>query len=138
MGRLKRDHSGWRTSGLWLKYQSPQVNERQPKFNKRDTNKWCRGKIGREHVWHRYQQKRYSWELDDYIDLWVHIKCVECGKQKYTKTAKSARYPMHLYIKEKSDGFELIPVRINGEYLPVDYWKYQKDKKWCSGCGRWH
>ena len=28
MGRLKRDHSGWRTSGLWLKYQNPMVEDK--------------------------------------------------------------------------------------------------------------
>ena len=28
MERLKKDHSGWSSSGKWLKYQQPQIEER--------------------------------------------------------------------------------------------------------------
>lgn len=120
MGRLKRDHSGWHTSGLYLKYQSPKINERPVKAkSKKDTNKWCRGKVGREHAWHRYQGRKYNWLKEDYVDPYVHIKCIECGKEKYAKTAKAATYPMHLWIDDKSEAYWPVQVRVNGKYLPI-------------------
>lgn len=139
MGRLKRDHSGWSTSGKWLKYQTPQVNETPTGGkSKKDTNKWCRGKVGINHHWHRFQRRHYNWELDDYVDPYIHIKCVECGKEKYAKTAKSADFPLHLDIQDKSEGYEPVQVRVNGKYLPISYLEYQKGKYFCHSCGYWH
>lgn len=139
MGRLKKDHSGWHTSGLWLKYQAPKVNERPVKGkSKKDTNKWCRGKVGVEHKWHRYQAKSYNWDADDYVSPYIYIRCSECRKDKYAKTAKTANYPLHLWIDDNNTGYELVQVRINGEYSPLDYYKYLKDKYWCKECSRWH
>lgn len=139
MGRLKKDHGGWRTSGLWLKYQTPKVNEinKRPK-SKKDTNKWCRGKVGREHEWHRYQGRKYSWELDNYVLPYVYIKCLECKKEKYVKTAKSAKYPMHLWVEDQGLGYEPVQVRVNGKYLPIDYLRYEKGGYYCYDCGVWH
>lgn len=139
MGRIKRDHSGYRTSGLWTKFQHPKINDVEPGGkSKKNTNKWCRGKVGVEHKWHRYQRYHWNWELDRYVSPYVHIKCVECGKEKYAKTAKSADFPLHLEVQNISEGYEPIQVRVNGKYLPIDYLQYQKGKYWCKSCGVWH
>lgn len=139
MGRLKKEHGGWRTHGLWLKYQSPKVNEQPIKAkSKKDTNKWCRGKKGVEHNWHRYQGRQYDWRVDDYVSPYVEIKCLECRKEKYAKTAKAAKYTLHAWVEDKSSGYEPVQVRVNGKYLPIEYTMYQKGKYWCGGCGYWH
>ncbi len=140
MGRLKKDHSGWSTSGKWLKYQQPTIAE-QPakgKNKKKDTNKWCRGKVGVEHEWHTYNKKRYNWEVDDYVWPYKEIKCVVCRKEKLIKSANSASYPTQLWIDDKNEGYEPVQVRVNGKYLPINYLEYQKGKYWCKMCGVFH
>lgn len=139
MGRIKKDHSGWRTHGIWLKYQNPKVNEIpvKPK-SKKDTNKWCRGKVGREHEWHRFQKMEWSWRMDDYVDPYIEIHCVECGKEKYAKTSKAANYPLHIWIDQKYCGADPIQVRVNGEYKPLTMYDYKKGKYYCHECGFCH
>lgn len=112
MGRLKRDHSGWRTSGLWLKYQTPTVNEVQKHKTKKDTRRWCRGKTGVEHDWHRYQNKRYDWEIDGWFDPWIRIECQSCKKKMYKRMAKTSHLPLHLFIESDYEYYE-VPVRIS-------------------------
>lgn len=140
MGRLKKDHTGWRTSGLWLKYKQPTINEVQTKpKSKKDTNKWCRGKVGVEHNWHRFQNMKWSDELWDYKDPYVSIHCVECGKEKYAKTAKAAAYPLHIWIDEKDCGIDPVQIRVNGEYKPLTMYDYKRDgRRYCWQCGFCH
>ena len=135
MGRLKRDHSGWGTHGKWLKYQSPKVDERPVKrSSKKDTNKWCRGKVGVEHQYHRYQSKRYQWPQDHYVWDWVKSKCVECGKVTYKR--RSSNTPLHLYIEEEGEPVQ-IQVRVNGKIIPFDAERYD-GRWWCDQCRRFH
>lgn len=139
MARLKKDHSGYRSHGLYKKYKVPTTSDPVIKHkSKKDTNKWCRGKVGVEHDWHRFQSRKYDWEVDDYVIPWSHVKCFECGKSKYQKTAKSIKFPLHLWIDHKNEGYTLIPVRVNGKLTKVDYYKYQAGKYWCNDCGYWH
>ena len=139
MGRIKKDHSGWRTHGIWLKYQSPAIKEPtvKPK-SKKDTNKWCRGKVGVEHNWHRYEKRKWNWELDDYVSPYIEISCVECGKEKYAKTAKAANYPLHIWIDQKHCGYDPVQLRVNGEYKPLYMYEYRNGKYFCHDCGFWH
>lgn len=139
MGRLKKDHSGWRTHGLWLKYQHPTASDTQAKpKSKKDTNKWCRGKVGREHEWHKFQKMKWSWRDDDYVDPYIEISCIECGKEKYAKTAKAANYPLHIYIEEKYCGYDPVQVRVNGEYKPLTLYESKHGMYYCRDCGFWH
>lgn len=139
MGRLKKEHSGWHTSGLWLKYQSPKVVETPVKAkSKKDTVKWCRGKVGVEHDWHRFENMKYDWEIDGYVDKYIHLMCMECKKEKYTKTAKSANYPLHIWIDQKYCGADPIQVRVNGEYKPLTIYDFKKGKYYCRDCGYCH
>lgn len=139
MGRLKREHGGYRTSGLWLKYQSPKIDETSVRSrSKKDTTKWCRGKVGREHEWHKFQEPKWSDELWGYENLRVSIRCINCGKGKYTKTAKAANYPLHIWVDEKYCGVDPVQVRINGEYKTLTLYDYKKDKYYCHECGYCH
>lgn len=140
MGRLKRDHTGYSSSGLWLKYQRPGINERSvaPK-SKKDTNKWCRGKVGREHNWHRFQEMRWSWSEEDYISPYIAIHCVVCDKEKYAKTAKSANYPLHIYVKQEYCGIEPVQINVNGEYKPLTAYEFKNNNyHYCDECGYTH
>ena len=74
MGRLKKDHSGWKTSGKWKKYQYPKIDETPRRVKKsKDTRKWCKGKFGVKH----------DYELIQDSD-WRKIPiCKNCKKQDY-------------------------------------------------------
>lgn len=135
MGRLKKDHSGYHTSGLYLKYQSPKVDERPVrKASKKDTNKWCRGKTGVKHQYHRYQDKKYDWERDFYVWDWVKSKCIECDKVTYKR--RSSDTPLHAYIYHESEPVQ-IQVRVNGKIIPFDTPSYN-GRWWCDQCRTFH
>ena len=139
MARLKRDNSSWRAHGLYKKYQEPSIKEPSTaKRSKKDTNKWCRGKVGKPHIWHRYQAKRYNWELDKYVSPYIEIKCIECRKEKYIKTAKSADYTLHLWIDKPDNSYIPIQVKVNGKVLPIEEYQYHKNEYWCKQCRTWH
>lgn len=136
MGRLKKDHSGWRTHGLWKKYQTPTVIDKPFIIKKKkDTQKWCRGKVGIEHIWHRYQHAHYDWEIDRYRDAWVEIKCQECGKRSYKRMAKTSHMPMHLFVHQENRRTQ-IQVRVNGKILSFD--SPRQDQYWCHYCREFH
>jgi hypothetical protein len=135
MGRLKKDHSGYHTSGLYLKYQQPSVYERPAhRSNKKNTSKWCRGKVGVPHEYHRYQSKRYRWRDDDYVWDWIKAKCVECGKVSYKRRSYDA--PLHAFVYSESERTQ-IQVRVNGKIIPFDAPRYD-GSWWCSQCRCYH
>lgn len=79
MGRLKRDHDGWSSSGKWLKYKYPKVDDEQPRIvhKKKNTRKWCKGREGVIHdlqLIERSSFLQWSWKL---------YKCTNCGKKVY-------------------------------------------------------
>jgi len=139
MAQLKRDHSGYHSYGLYKKYQQPAIEEKTVKrSSKKNTNKWCRGKVGKHHEWHSYQQKYWSDERWRYVDYYIIIKCHECSKQKYTKMSRSRIYPLHLWIDQQNKGYQSIQVKSNGKVLPIEEYQYHTDKYWCSNCYSWH
>lgn len=76
MGRLKKDHSNYKTSGLWKKYQYPKVEERYIHKSSKNTKKWCKGKIGKKHQYELVEEH-------DFLDWsWKIYKCKVCGKKK--------------------------------------------------------
>lgn len=78
MGRLKKDHDGWKSAGLWLKYQYPKIEE-EPRttHKKKNTRKWCKGRKGVEHDYELVEKHKFlDWS-------WKIYKCINCGKQKY-------------------------------------------------------
>jgi hypothetical protein len=131
MGRLKRDHSGWSTSGKWLKYQQPKINEQPVKGkSKKDTRRWCRGKVGVEHDFH--QTVRFTF----FDEKYYNTKCVECRKEVSKKRVKS--YPLHLDIEKDSGPPQPIQVKVNGVAIPIDYRKFYDGGYWCDQCREWH
>jgi hypothetical protein len=136
--RLKKEHGGYHSSGLWLKYSRPVVEERpggkqSKKLNKK---KWC-GKVGVEHVWHRYRRMRWNDEAWDYIDPYEVIECAYCWERKSPKTAKTLDLPLHLWIKQ-DNGSYAVQVSVNGDYKPLPQLVYKKGVRWCYDCQRYH
>lgn len=77
MARLKRDHSGWRSSGLYLKYQQPKVDEIvHSKKTKKNTKKWCKGNVGVRHVYQRVERTEFM------TFVWSTNRCDNCGKKQ--------------------------------------------------------
>lgn len=140
MARLKRDNSSWRAQGLYTKYKEPSIVDKPVgnRLKKKNTNRWCRGRIGVEHEWHSYQAKQWSDERWAFIRTYTEIKCVVCRKEKYIKTAKSRIYPYHIWIEEPNRGYQSIQVRVNGKVLPIEEYQYHTDKYWCKQCYSWH
>ena len=139
MGRLKQDHSGWSTHGKWLKYQQPTISEKPlAGKSRKDTNKWCKGKVGVEHTWHRYQYKRWNDERLAFTRAYIKIKCIKCRKEKYIKTARGANFTLHLFITDMDEGYVPVQVRVNGKILPIAYAQYRRGKYWCNDFGYWH
>lgn len=117
MGRLKKDHSGWKTHGLWKKYQFPKIDERPKHKSKKDTKKWCRGKVGVEHKWVREQQKRWDNELAEYFGSYITISCDDCDKSMYKRLSKVSHIPMRIFIMQESEVYVVAVKRSDGTYL---------------------
>lgn len=102
MGRLKRDHNGYHTSGLWLKYQNPTTDEDLPRAkSKKDTKRWCKGKVGVKHSPVR-RFKHYSWSSRR--SRVVYTICTVCGKNTGSNKAKGV--PLILELDESNHGIE--------------------------------
>lgn len=132
MGRLKRDHGGWHTSGLWLKYQQPTAKELPLKNRaKKDTNKWCRGKVGVEHELHQRIHLRFN------SSTWYKTWCKNCRKELHKKRVKSL--PLHVEVKQGASSRAFpIQVKVNGKAIPIDSRLYEDNSYYCEQCEQWH
>lgn len=137
--RLKEQHDGYSSMGLWLKYQRPAASERiiKPRA-KKDKNRWCGGRKGVEHQWHRYQKMHWNDEKWDYEDYYEIIECFSCY-ERLTKSHKKpeGELPLHLWIKQY-DGSYAVQLSINGIPQPIKQLVYNKDQRWCWQCQRYH
>lgn len=131
MAKLKRDHGGYHSSGQWLKYQQPSVVERKPRAGKRkDTNKWCKGKVGTPHTFiQTYHKFLY------YGGGYYTTKCTTCGKQVYKKRVKSL--PLRILVTGH-DQIRRFPVqvKVNGRAIPIDPRRFSPE--YCWSCEAWH
>ena len=136
MGRLKRDHSGWGTTGKWLKYQEPTYPEKKYSGkSKKDTNKWCRGKVGVPHEWHSYQDKIICWLEERYFPSYTKIVCINCKKKKVSRTKNAIKYPFHVWIESEYSRTQ-IQVKVNGRAIPMGY--PPENSYWCEICLQYH
>lgn len=77
--RLSRDSSSWRAQGLARKYK--ECPDSPVKATRKNTKKWCKGKVGVLHDLDLIKTDRFNWWREM---LWVHWKCANCGK-KFTE-----------------------------------------------------
>lgn len=76
MGRIKKEHDGYKSSGLWLRFQYPNIDDDETVTTKKkkNTRKWCKGKVGQHHD--KKLVERSKWWF------WTHEKytCQNCKK----------------------------------------------------------
>ena len=135
MGRIKKDHSGYHTHGLWKKYQQPSVEDKPAKHRrKKNTKRWCRGKVGSEHALVR-RFKRYGWPSRR--SRYTYTVCTSCRKEFFR--TKNDGAPLEIEIDESNESVVYpIQVKVNGEAAPIDYRKFQEDRYYCAACEEWH
>ena len=118
MARIKRDHSGYRTAGIFKKYQQPSVTERNLTKSKKDTVKWCGGKTGKEHQLIRYFERPWSSFDTPGTYKYVKCKCQVCKKQFFRKKDSSIPLIIDLDNKYEHSLTYQIQVKVNGVALP--------------------
>ena len=79
--RLKEDKTSWRASGLIRKIK-PLPEDVRTRSHK-NTAKWCKGKVGREHVWKRENPTEGMFPRVSKTEVTVNI-CQVCRKQAYS------------------------------------------------------
>lgn len=74
--RLKEDTSSWHSSSIIKRdfRHNPEVASRKPR-SKKDTKRWCRGKVGVKHVFQLIERAEFK------VFAWNTNKCVNCGKK---------------------------------------------------------
>jgi hypothetical protein len=73
--RLSKDTTSWKAQGLLVK-QKP-LPEQPVHRSKKDTKKWCKGIVGREHDY------EYQHPHNDLGDWRLVPVCLNCGRQDY-------------------------------------------------------
>ena len=77
--RLKEDTSSYKSSNIKRRmYRQSPVDFRGKYKSKKDTNRWCKGKVGREHQFKEVEEYSFS------IFLWSVLKCTNCNKKVNT------------------------------------------------------
>jgi len=122
MGRIKKDHSGYRTHGIFMKYQQPSIEDKSIKHkSKKDTNRWCRGKKGIEHKLYR---KFYRTSFRNIRTNLIEVYCSECRKQLHKKS--HAGIPLIIDVEDGNvesnyKYVDNIQVKVNGKPLPMEW-----------------
>lgn len=128
MGRLKKDHSGWKPSGLWLKYKPVAVPEPLGRLRaKKSTRRWCKGKQGVEHVLER-RFRYYGWQSRR--SKYIYTTCTTCGKEFNWKNNSSV--PLKIEIDNYHGVASFVQVKVNGLAVPINYDRYYEDRCWCG------
>jgi hypothetical protein len=85
--RISQDDNSWKASGVKRRdfshtHNGPDVAP-SGKSKYKDTKRWCRGKVGREHVW--VPNEKYA--RYEHTSFWhvfsLAVKCENCGKERW-------------------------------------------------------
>lgn len=74
--RLKEDSSSWK--GMGLKAKLEPVPEEPVRHSKKNTRKWCKGKVGTMHDFYLFKSDYFHW---GYEVRFLDFRCSGCGKQ---------------------------------------------------------
>lgn len=131
MGRIKKDHSGWRTHGIFIKYQQPSIeNNFKVKAKKKDTKKWCHGKPGVEHELYRHFEY-FGWESKV---RWIKCECKNCGKRFYRKHDSSIPLTIPVDYSWPAEEY-LVQVKVNDLPIPIESkYMYSPNSWYCLEC----
>lgn len=134
--RLKQDHSGYSSSGLWLKYnQSDPRSRLSKKKPKPCLHEWHKYEV------YRYKRTRWGYNEGDPIGVRYEIVCSNCGKEKSVKSSKTLKTIFHPMIQSKNEP-TFVQIKINGEYLPLPRYitrpRSEDGFEWCYECNCYH
>lgn len=79
MARISNDDDSWNASSIKHRdarhsHDGPEINTKK---KKKDTKKWCKGKVGREHEYTTVDSKRFR----NTVSMFQVDKCSKCGKE---------------------------------------------------------
>lgn len=142
MAKLSHGAYSWRAEGLAKKYKSEADSHNEPKnkSQKKNTQRWCRGKTGKEHMFRRRFVKLYSYQRNEYVPGSIETYCLICDKSFY-KQKKDSKMPLEIWVKEYAS-WSPIQVKFNGKCIP-----FSKDTAvalsrpgsyYCEACQEWH
>jgi len=132
MAKISHGGNTWRSEGLVKKYKA-QVSFDTPTNkhkSKKDTRKWCRGKIGIQHEIRRYFY-RVGWE--NKRTNWIRSKCINCDKEF---RSKNSSIPLIIELDYEDGKSYPIQVKMNGIAIPINYQLFQGGH-YCNACQIW-
>lgn len=134
MAKISHGGNTWRSEGLVKKYkaQASFDTENSKHKSKKNTRKWCKGKVGVEHELRRYFW-HYGWESKR--TNWIRSKCIVCGKEFHNKNTS---IPLIIELDDKDGKSYPIQVKVNGVAIPIDYRLWHESGYWCDICDEWH
>lgn len=110
--RLKEDTSSWHSSAIIKRDFRHNGDDLEPVkllTKKKNTRKWCYGKVGREHTLIRLKPI-YNWSWDKEIYSYVRVICTTCKKEMYRR---GADLPLKVEVKSEDN-------RYYGDFIPVN------------------
>lgn len=133
MAKISHGSNTWRSEGLAKKYKEQEkiaLDKTVKHKKKKDTRKWCKGKVGVEHTLIRYFWT-YGWESKR--TNWIRSRCTTCGKEFHTKDSS---IPLRIPVDEVDRAVHPVQVKVNGKAIPIDFNLYL-DRVWCNACRMW-
>ena len=81
MARIGRDHSNWAAGGVMRRdFRNTLIDDTPKKWPaKKDTRKWCKGHVGREHDFKPLHERFVHWVLHSEV-------CQNCKKKVYVRS----------------------------------------------------
>lgn len=134
MAKISHGADTWRSEGLAKKYKEQASFEtlKNKHKSKKNTRKWCKGKVGVQHDLIRYF-KYYGWTSKR--SKYIQCRCKVCGKEFYNK---SSSIPLIIELDNKDGKSYPIQVKVNGIANPIDYRLFHDENLWCEHCQEWH
>jgi len=73
--------------------QAPAENEEPKRLGKKDTKRWCKGKVGREHetVCMTYGEMKGESNYFGFFSNWYYLVCKKCGKELESWSPRSKK-----------------------------------------------
>lgn len=100
--RLKEDKTSWHSSAIIkrdFKHGNVPIPERSHTKGHKDTRRWCRGRIGREHLMQREIKRWYP-----HSSGYIIARCAACRKEFYTWNNKKYNHlPLHIEVDFLAD-----------------------------------
>ena len=133
MAKISHGAHTWRSEGLAKKYKELAKSDDTVKHKaKKNTRKWCKGKVGGEHKLQRHFH-RHGW--DNRRTKWIRTRCVECHKEF---NANDPAVPLFIELDKFDGRYYPIQVKLDGKALPIDYRLYHTNTRYCWECNEWH